>query len=459
MERTMATASTAISLYIPSQLWERTIHRRGVEAAIWGMPAVSYELMYQEMVRKAGGGFNQIVYWSRLLDWRNQTLTPNPDVVYLMPFINTRVDGPMVLEIPATDEAVFNGSVMNLWQAALHDIEPAGVATGEGGKYLILPPGYDRSRVPPGYVVLAADTYQGFAVIRSLLESADAAAVAKAVRYGTRIKLYALADAGNPSPTTFVDASDVIFDSTIPYDIRFFESLNRIVQAEPWLDRDRVMIDQLKTIGIERGKPFKPDARTQRILNDAMVEARATLDEIYGQARPFYDGGNWVFPVTDELHESVANFFTGRDSYPVDARAMLSTLAFFSARHVGDAHYYLIADRDRTGRPLDGSATYMVRVPSPVPVTQYWSMTVYNRDTHSFIRKAEWVGRSSRTPGVKINADGSVDVYFAPSVPLAKRSNWIPTDPHGRFEVVARFYGPQKALFDKTWKLPGIERL
>jgi len=455
----MATASTAISLYIPSQLWERTIHRRGVEAAIWGMPAVNYELMYQEMVRKAGGGFNQIVYWSRLLDWRNQTLTPNPDVIYLMPFINTKVAGPMVLEIPPADEGVVNGSVMNLWQAALEDIGPGGADTGKGGKYLILPPGYDQSRVPPAYIVLAADTYQGFALIRSLLESADAAGVAKAVRYGRRIKLYPLAEAGDPSPTTFVDASDVIFDSTIPYDIRFFESLHRIVQAEPWLDRDRVMIDQLKTIGIERGKPFTPDARTQRILNDAMVEARATLDEIYGQARPFYDGGNWVFPVTDELHESVANCFAAPDSYPVDARAMLSTLAFFSARHVGDAHYYLIADRDRTGRPLDGNASYMVRVPSPVPVTQYWSMTVYNRDTHSFIRKAEWVGRSSRTPGVKINADGSVDIYFAPSVPLAKRSNWIPTDPHGRFEVVARFYGPKQALFDKTWKLPGIEPL
>ena len=190
-----------------------------------------------------------------------------------------------------------------------------------------------------------------------------------------------------------------------------------------------------------------------------MVEARATLDEIYSQARPFYDGGSWVFPVTDELHESVANFFTTPDSYPVDTRAMLYTMAFFSARHAGDAQYYLITDRDRTGRPLDGNATYMVRVPSSVPVTQYWSMTVYNRDTHSFIRKADWVGRSSQTSGLKINTDGSVDIYFAPSVAAAKRANWIPTDPHGRFEVVARFYGPQKPLFDKTWKLPDIERL
>jgi hypothetical protein len=82
-------------------LAERAIYRRAVEAAIWGMPAVNYELMYAEMVGKVGGGFNQILFWSRLLDWKNQTLTPNPDVIYLMPFINTTDVGPMVLEIPS----------------------------------------------------------------------------------------------------------------------------------------------------------------------------------------------------------------------------------------------------------------------------------------------------------------------------------------------------------------------
>ena len=52
------------------------------------------------MVRKVNGGFNQVLYWSRLLDWKNQTLTPNPDVIYLMPFFNTKDVGPVVLEIP-----------------------------------------------------------------------------------------------------------------------------------------------------------------------------------------------------------------------------------------------------------------------------------------------------------------------------------------------------------------------
>ena len=58
------------------ELNQRMVERRAIEAIIWGMPAVNFELMYQAMVRETKGGFNQIVYWSRLPDWKNQTLTP-----------------------------------------------------------------------------------------------------------------------------------------------------------------------------------------------------------------------------------------------------------------------------------------------------------------------------------------------------------------------------------------------
>ena len=225
------------------------------------MPVVNYDLMYQEMVRKVKGEFNQILYWSRLLDWKNQTLTPNPDVIYLMPFFNTKDVGPLVLEVPPADEGLFNGSIMNRWQAAIEDIGPGGVDKGKGGKYLILPPGYDMSKVPAGYIPMPSDSYLGYALIRSVLRSGSDADVAKAIAYSKRMKLYPLSQAANPPSTVFVDAADVVFNSTIPYDIRFFESLDRMVQAEPWLERDKAMIAPLRTIGIERGKRFKPDAR------------------------------------------------------------------------------------------------------------------------------------------------------------------------------------------------------
>ena len=175
-----AIASAHAQNLSPDDLARRTIERRAVEAVIWGMPAVNLDLMLQAMIGSAKGEPNQIVYWSRLPDWKNQTLTPNPDVIYVMPFFNTREVGPMVLEIPPADSGVINGTVMDAWQVPLEDVGPAGVDEGKGGKYLILPPGH-AAAVPDGYIALPSPNYQGYALLRSILRSGSDADVAKAV--------------------------------------------------------------------------------------------------------------------------------------------------------------------------------------------------------------------------------------------------------------------------------------
>jgi hypothetical protein len=170
-----------------AELAERMLHHRAVEAVIWGMPAVNFDLMYQAMVRdaKAGAGSNKIVYWSKLSDWKNQTLTPNPDAVYFMPFFDTKDVGPVVLEIPpADDEGSITGSIMDCWQAALEDVGPAGVDKGKGGKCLILPPRY-KEKVPDGYIALPSANFQGYALVRSILQAGGDAGVAKAVAYAS----------------------------------------------------------------------------------------------------------------------------------------------------------------------------------------------------------------------------------------------------------------------------------
>ena len=271
---------------------------------------------------------------------------------------------------------------------------------------------------------MPSDTFQGYALLRSVLKSGSDADVAKAVEYSKRIQVYPLADADDPPPTTFVDASDVLFDSTIQYDVRFFESLNEMVQAEPWLERDRAMIDPLKTIGIERGKPFNPDAATQQILSGAILEAKALFEAGWACCRPSTTvdaGSSLPRRAAPEHPELLAH----PDSYPIDNRGLTYTFAFFSAKHIGEAQYYLLTINDATGQPLDGNASYRLRVPANVPVTQYWSVTVYNRATHTFILNADRVGRSSQTPGLQVNSDGSADIFFGRSAPSGQESNWF----------------------------------
>jgi hypothetical protein len=133
-------------------------------------------------------------------------------------------------------------------------------------------------------------------------------------------------------------------------------------------------------------------------------------------------------------------------------------MAFFSAKHLGEGQFYLMAVRDKAGKPLKGRRTYRLRVPAKPPASLYWSATAYDRETHALIRNMPWSSRSSQTPELSANSDGSVDLLFAPEVPAGKEANWIPTSSNGRFEVLFRFYGPQPALYDKTWVLPDIER-
>ena len=200
----------------------RTIEQRAVEAVIWGMPAVNLDLMLQAMIGSAKGKPNQIVYWSRLPDWKNQTLTPNPDAIYLMPFINTKDVGPVVIEIPPADEGSITGTIMDAWQMPLADVGPAGVDAGKGGKYVVLPPDF-TDKPPDGYIALPSLTNQGYALLRSILKSGSDADIVEAVDYGKRIKVYPLSTSANPPATTFVDAINAVYDATIPYDIRFFQ--------------------------------------------------------------------------------------------------------------------------------------------------------------------------------------------------------------------------------------------
>jgi len=439
------------------QLWQRSVFRRAVEVVSWGMPAVNFDLMYQAMV-KLGGRDNQIVYWSALPNWKNQTLTPNPDSIYLMPFFDTQNGGPVVLEIPPADDGSITGSIMDCWQTALEDVGPAGVDQGKGGKYLILPPAY-QGRIPQGYIALRSGNYQGYALLRSILRSGSDEDVAKAVAYARRIRLYPLSQAASPPDTTFVDAIGSVFDATIPYDRRFFESLDRRVQAEPWLPRDRAMIDLLRSVGIEKGKSFAPDAQTLSTLDDAAQEAKSWIESRYIKlfSPRYYVDAHWAVPVQPELSKGLQTDFADPDSYPIDARGVTYSYAFFSAKHFGAGQFYLMTLKDKQGNFFDGSKAYRLSVPPNAPVTQYWSATVYDRSTHALIRDLRWSSRSSQTPGLKKDADGSVSVYFGPSAPADGETNWVPTKAGGSFEVLFRLYGPQKPLYEKTWKLPDIE--
>lgn len=456
----IALAQAASAQTFDQDINRRMIERRAVEAVIWGMPAVNYDLMLQEMLTKTPGKVNQMIYWGKPLDWKNQTLTPNPDTLYFMSFLNTKDVGPIVIEVPpAGPEGSLNANFVNIWQAPMEDAGLLGVDKGKGIKLVMLPPGY-TGKIPKGYEALRPNTHGSYVLYRSNLKSHGDADVAKSIAYGKRIRIYPLSQAANPPATVFTDVKDILFDSTIRYDDSFFVGLNRIVQDEPWLDRDRVMIDQLKSIGIEKGKPFAPDATTKQALAKGMDDVHAWLVAKYDAGLPpFFPGTHWTFPGHPDLIKAASEDFSNLNEYPVDWRGLAYSYAYIGLKRLGTGQFYLINIKDKDGQSYDGANTYRLRVPPNVPTEQYWSLTVYDRETHALVKNVNRASRASNAADVKKNADGSVDLYAGPKAPAGQESNWIPTDPARKFEFMFRLYGPKPAFFEKKWSLPDVEKV
>jgi hypothetical protein len=454
-------ATAYVQAQAPSadNLVRSTIERRAVEAVIWGMPAVNYDLMLQEMLAKTPGRVGQVIYWGRPLDWHNQTLTPNPDALYFMVFFNTK-DGPVVLDLPPGDnkDGSFNGNIVTVWQMPLEDAGLLGYDKGAGGKYLILPPGY-KGEPPNGYIPLQSDTFGGYMLFRANLRSHSEVDVQASIAYGKRMKIYPLSQAAHPPATVFTDVKDIDFDSAIRYDASFFDHLNRIVQDEPWLTRDKAMIDQLRSLGIEKDKPYQPNDTTRALFASAAQDAHAWLEAKYDAGlQPFFSpASHWTYPAPLDLVKAMQNGFADPDTYPTDSRGLAYSYAFIGIKRLGAGQFYSISIHDKDGNSFAGGQTYRLTVPPNVPVEQYWSVTAYDRETHALIKGVPRASRSSQIQELQKNADGSIDIYFGPKAPPGKDSNWVPTDPARGFELMARFYGPKKEFFDKVWKLPDVQ--
>ena len=148
----------------------------------------------------------------------------------------------------------------------------------------------------------------------------------------------------------------------------------------------------------------------------------------------------------------------------VDRRAYVYYMALgnspaMMAKNVGVGSYYLWTYKDAAGNFLDGAKSYKLHVPPNVPAKNFWSVLVYDSLSRSELKNGQKFPSVSQYSDPKMNADGSVDIYFGPEMPTGQEKNWIKTVPGKGWFPIFRFYGPLEPLFDKTWKLPDIEKI
>ncbi|MDM0085468.1 DUF1254 domain-containing protein [Variovorax sp. J31P179] len=466
---------------------------RGVDAftnSLSGASAFAIRKGFQSI----GAEDNTIVIFSELMDSNSLFLTPNADTIYTIASLDL-TKGPLVVEVPPAQL----GTINDMWFGWVIDIGFPGPDRGEGGKYLLVPPGYDGPLPDSGFHVGHSKTLHALYAVRAFMENSDpkpaVASIKKSLKiypyrpggYGTGLSTI-LEGKVRPAPavaippTKFVEASGKAFNTILPNDFSFFEMVNELVQMEPATSFNVELSGQLAAIGIVKGKPFNPDARMKKILTDAAAVGNAAGRVLnWGAADypgwAYYPKSSWAsmlwqggydfqtpppmvtkegikpFPPTGaRTLDSRAAFYYG---YTMDSPGMIMRLT-----NVGSQYLMAFADADRN--PFDGGKTYKVTLPKDIPAARFWSITLYDNQTRSMLQTPQRSPRAGSqsfpSPAAVANSDGTTTIYFGPSKPAAaKEGTWIQTTPGKGHFAILRLYSPLESFFDKTWRPSEIE--
>ena len=250
-------------------------------------------------------------------------------------------------------------------------------------------------------------------------------------------------------------------NTIVPADYSFYTKLHKLVQEEPVDFMDGETRGVMRSIGIEKGKPFNPDARMKKILEDAIkiAEGIARTITYYPREKGQFAwediSSGWVVPFAE--HNSTWKTEDGTRKIEMQMyyhyNCIVVTPAMAKAPGPGKGSEYVFKSFDSEDKILLGDQNYTMTLPPDVPVADFWAITLYDTQTRSQLQSDQkFPTLDTYTKGLKKNTDGSITMYFGPKAPEGKESNWLQTVPGKSFFVCLRMYGPTQPWIDGVWR-------
>lgn len=431
------------------QLFEIQDFQRAVQLYQWAIPAIGVLGWHRASIANGKTDETDWVIYDNYVP-RQGILTPNTEVSYVMAFPDLQKTGPLVLDYAPGKIA---GIVMDYWQRPQFDFGLTGPEKGAAGKALIIGPGQNPSDEIAGYHVIRMPTRFAFIGYRVLDRG-------EKDNLTPLNKLYSFSDRANPPGPKVINATKD-YTQSAPRGLAYWEAVNEIIQREPVEDRDRFFYAMLRDLGIEKNKPFKPDERAKKLLEDAALLGEEISKALVYEKRfipnnRYRPETRWEFALVVEPSQR------GADYDQLDPRtewfyeAIAASYAMIT-KTPGVGSIYLETYRDKDGDWLDGGKAYRLRIAPNPPMQQFWAVSVYDIDTRTLFRnETQKAEVSSNSKELQKNADGSVDLYFGPQAPSGKESNWVQTTSDKFWFPYFRLYAPTQAYFDRSWPLPDI---
>jgi len=427
------------------KLYDERDFQRACQAYLWSLPAVSFKA-WQRGINETLGAKNGQIVAILSLEARRGILTANATTPYYLGFADLS-DGPLIMVMP---EQGVQGGISDAWQRTIPGTESPGT-------YLMVAPGQKVPDDVAGYTVRESPNFNIFLGAR--LTDADPERAKAAL---AKIQMYPYAQRDNPPKADILDTGTKKWSGLPPRGMEYWERLDDVIQREPVEPHDIFFHDMLRPLGLEKGKPFKPDAGQTKILTEAALVGEAmakanSADRRFAGSK-FRSDAHWDFALQLDADNPDAfwDLLDERASWFYEAVGAGPAMA---PKRPGPSSAYLGAYKDKAGKWLDGGNSYRLRVPANPPIKLFWSVTLYDIDTRALIVNEQKIADRSSRMDLRKNDDGSVDIYTGPTAPAGFEKNWIPTVPGKNWFAYFRFYQPTEPYFDRSWPLPDFEQV